>query len=381
VRRIDRLILKDITGPWLFGVGLFTALIMAATYLGRVAGFLVDGVPPLLVGELTGLYMPAILVKTFTMAVLLAGLLGFGRLSSDSEIVALRAAGASVYRIVAPVIAFSTVVSVGIFAFNEIIVPAAADRAAKITLEVMHSIHPKGAQPYSRPIVKDQKLQAMVIAENINPASQELQGVTVLTYGPDGKVTYLMFADAIGYSGLMPDENDWSARGHVRLVPADLWSEKAGVGSQVYQFNDGIWPAQVPRPNQPFRQFTAEGSDDPDAQTMSQLKAFIKYHAAEGDRTTEKLRDLEYGYWNKLALPLAAITFGALGAVLGIRNHRTGTAAGMALAIAIIFGNVTLMNFMNVWAIGGFIPPWCGSFAPIVISAIASGVIMWRRNV
>jgi lipopolysaccharide export system permease protein len=380
VKRIDRLVLKDVIGPWTFGVGLFTALIMAATYLGRVAGFIVDGVPLIKVGELTGLYMPAILVKTFSMAVLLAGLLGFGRLSSDSEIVALRAGGASVYRIIAPVAAFAGVVTLLTLAFNELVVPAAASKADVITEELFHRIHPTGAQPYMRPIVKDEKLKAAVIAENVNPANQELEGVTVVAYNDQGQVTYMMFADEVGFTGLVPDENNWSARGHVRLVPADLWSDKPGTGSEVYKFNDGIWPAQIPRPNQAFQQFTSEGPDDFDSQSMAELKKSIAYHQSEGDRTAQQIRNYEYGYWNKLAVPLAAITFGILGAALGIRNHRTGTAAGMAIAIAIIFGNVTLANFMNVWASGGSIPPWCASFAPLAIMVVASGVIMWRRN-
>ena len=111
LRQIDRLITKELIGPWLFGVGLFSALLMAATYLGRLVGYIVDQAPGELVGQLVVLSLPAILVKTFTMAVLLAALLAFGRLSSDSEIVALRAGGASIYRIVAPVAFFSLLVA------------------------------------------------------------------------------------------------------------------------------------------------------------------------------------------------------------------------------------------------------------------------------
>ena len=60
------------------------------------------------------------------MAMLLAGLLAYGRLSGDSEIVALRAAGASIARIVAPAGLMAILVAVVAFAVDETMVPWAA---------------------------------------------------------------------------------------------------------------------------------------------------------------------------------------------------------------------------------------------------------------
>jgi lipopolysaccharide export LptBFGC system permease protein LptF len=77
---------------------------------------------------------------------------------------------------------------------------------------------------------------------------------------------------------------------------------------------------------------------------------------------------------------MAAFIFGTLGATLGIRNQRTGTSVGFAIAIAIIFSYFALANFMSVFSQGGIFPPYVASFAPIAIGLIASGVIIWRRN-
>ena len=96
--------------------------------------------------------------------------------------------------------------------------------------------------------------------------------------------------------------------------------------------------------------------------------------------TVEQYRNREYWLWNKFAVPLAAFVFGVLGAALGIRSHRAGTATGFALAVAIMFAYMTLANFMNVWAMGGVIPPYVASFTPIILGLGAALVIMWRRN-
>lgn len=370
IRQVDRVILKDIVGPWLFGVGLFSTLLMAATYLGRLAGFIVDGVPPMTVVELVGLLMPAILAQTFSMSVLLATLLGFGRLSSDSEIVALRAAGSSLYRIMAPVAVFSVLVSIVTFGFQETIVPSAAQTAKDIQANLLRNIKVKAAMPIARTIVTDGKLRAFVNAKNVNPANQMLEDVSILVYDDQQKLSFIVFAKEAEYNS--DNDRDWKLRGDVRLITPDL--------SKDMSVPDQVWPTEIPKINQSFSQFTADRDDDFASVSMAQLGELIKLHRKLRDKTPSVLNNYEYGYWNKIAVPLAAVFFGLLGAALGIRNHRTGTAAGFAMAVAIIFGYVTLLNFMNVWAMGGTFPPWVACFTPLVIAGVASGVIMWRRN-
>jgi lipopolysaccharide export system permease protein len=379
MRQIDRLIMKELVGPWLFGVGLFSSLLMAATYLGRIAGFIVDQVPPALVGQLVMLLFPAILVKTFTMAVLLAALMAFGRLSSDSEIVALRAGGASIFRIVVPVMVFSFLIALVTFWFDEQVVPSATRRSKELQEQIVHNTEIKGNRPMAQTIVRKGKLQLAIVAQNVNPASEALQGVTVIAYDEKEQPSYTLRAREIVFEGLLKGigqglesgMGNWRINGEYSLVPADY--------STVIRGKDA-WPDQVPNLQKSFAELTAPRKDEFDLMSMKELKAEIDKHTAAEDWTKAEISNAEYGLWNKVSVPLAAFVFGTLGAVLGIRNHRTGTAAGFALAIGIIFGYVTLANFMNVWASGGVLPAYVASFAPITLGFIASGIIMWRRN-
>jgi lipopolysaccharide export system permease protein len=102
MRLVDWLIVRELLPPLLFGVGLFTTLIFAGGYVFMITEYAVKGIPLVQVVELAALYLPQIAVKTLPMGMLLAVLLGFGRLSSDWEITALRAAGVSLYRMMAP---------------------------------------------------------------------------------------------------------------------------------------------------------------------------------------------------------------------------------------------------------------------------------------
>jgi lipopolysaccharide export system permease protein len=378
------LILKDIFAPWLFGVGLFASLLMAATYLGRIAGFIVDGVPPVIVLELTGLLFPPILTKTFTMSVLLATLLGFGRLSADSEIVSLRAAGASVYRIIVPVLAFSTAMALATFVFDEEFVPLATTRYQAITTAMVKTIKPKESLPVAIPVIQNKQLRLVIAAKNIDWPAQMFRGVSLISYDDKGNRAFLLFADRLAFehnsldlltSPKGPSANaftHWRASGHVQLISPDFGA--------ITTVKDDVWPSEMPTIDQDFKEVSELKDADFDQYTMAELRQFIIFHREHGDMTEKSLHNYEYGYWGKVAVPIAAIMFGVLGAVLGIRSHRTGTASGYGIAIGITFLFVLLGNIMSIWAQGGVIPAWAAAFTPIALGSAASGVIMWRRN-
>jgi lipopolysaccharide export system permease protein len=361
MKLIDRLVLKELIGVWLFGVGLFTALLFAATYLNRIADYVVRGVSPWTVLELVALLLPAILVKTFGMAMLLGALLAFGRLSSDSEIVAMRAAGASIFRIVLPVMAYSLAIATVTLFFNEKVVPPAANRAAEMLVDLAG----KGNLDTGEPIaVSIDKGKALLAARSFNIASRTMHGVNMTTFDEQGRPVYVMVAQELEYTGL----NRWHVRGKTSVLSVDGgWKLEA----------TEAWPEQIPTLNESPQDIATLNNNDNDLYTLAQIRAQI-------DRSDQlappKIANLWYGYWNKFAVPLAAFIFGTLGAVLGIRNARTGTASGFALAVGIIFLYITLANFMNVWAMNGVFPAWVGAFLPLVLGFAGAVYLIWRRN-
>lgn len=367
LKKIDRLVLREITAPWLFGVALFTTLLLATTYLNRITDYIARGVPAGQVLELTLLLLPAFLVKTFGMAVLLAGLLGFGRLSSDSEIVALRAGGASIFRIVLPVIVFSLGIAVVTFIFNEKFVPAAANKAKVMLNDLADEGRLDSGDPTAFPISEDGVVKAMVSARAFNLGAKTMSGVTITTFNEDGKPTYVLYSPEMEYHS----SGDWHVRGQSTLVPLQ--------GGWRISTSE-VWPGEIPTIKATPTDIMTLSNNDLDLYSMTEIKSQIERGKKNRDIPRATIANLEYGYWSKLSLPLAAAIFGTLGAVLGIRNQRTGTASGFALAIAIIFGYMFLANFMNVWAKAGLLPAWVSAFLPVVLGAGAATYLIWRRN-
>jgi len=368
VRRVDRLVIKELFGPWLFGVALFSALLIAATYLGRIAEYVVKGIPASTVGEVTVLLLPAILVQTFPMAMLLSALLGFGRLSSDSEVVALRAAGVSLPRILWPVFMLSITVAGAAFLANENIVPAAAKRSEGIMMAIARSNDTRTSDPVSFTQFEKGRLVAMIQAQNDSLGAGTLSGVPVATYETVVEPSLFFFADRLAYRG----QDDWRIRGDAKMISADLKTKVDLTG--------GAWPANLPKITTSPEDILAKNLKAFDSLSMAEIRERISQGIANKTLKPKEVRNFEYGYWNKIALPLAAVVFGVLGGALGIRSHRTSTAAGFALAVAIIFGYFMIANFMNVWALNGVLPPYVASFAPVVVGTLAAGFIIWRKN-
>lgn len=369
MRRIDRLILEELIGPWLFGVAIFTVLIMAGSFLFQFTDFVVKGIPFWTVMQLTLLLLPGILAKTFPMAVLLATLLAFGRLSNDSEIVALKAAGASVVRIMRPVALFGFAVAGISFAFNETLVPASSFRATAIQREIVKTIDVTRNRSTYYPIIDEDtgRLQALLSARDFSLQERTLTGANVVVYDDEGKQSFVLLAETLRYV----DERDWEIVGPATIFSAD---------GQVLNRVENIWPRQLQRFNFSDEDVITAGLKDLDSFSMSQMREQIRMLKANPQADPGQIANLEYGYWNKIALPLAALVYALVGAPLGIRNHRTGTAAGFWISVIIIFGYLMLANFMAIYAQGGAIPAWVASFLPLAIGLGVAAFTIYRKN-
>lgn len=368
MRRLDRLVLGEMAGPWVFGVVIFTVLVTAGSFLFQLTDYVAKGAPPFQVAVLAGLLLPGIAAKTFPMAVLLSALLSFGRLSGDSEVVAAKAAGYSVVRLVLPVAAFGLAVSALAFAFGEAVVPWSARRAVELRGEMDRALQGSALQPTSRPVYDEGVLQAFVLAKDFSFSRRSLTGVTVVAYDGSGKASFYLEADSLRYH----DDQDWRIEGKARLVPAD--------GGSVATFTDGVWPTQVPRLRATPLDLLTQTLRDLDALSMAEMGAQIRQERANPARDPGHLANLEFGYWNKLAVPLGALVFGLVGAPLGIRGHRSGTATGFWLAVVIIFAYMLLVNVLAILAQGGLFPAWVASFAPTAIGLSVGALLVWRRS-
>ncbi|MBU0759593.1 MAG: LptF/LptG family permease [Candidatus Omnitrophica bacterium] len=116
-------ILKEITVAFLFSLLIFTFALVAGNLI-KLADLVINkGVDIIEVGKLFLYLIPFLLSYTIPMSVLSAMLLVFGRLSSDNEIVAMRANGVNLYRLTVPLIIGGLLLSLFSIILNDRILP------------------------------------------------------------------------------------------------------------------------------------------------------------------------------------------------------------------------------------------------------------------
>ncbi|WLT40066.1 LptF/LptG family permease [Synechocystis sp. B12] len=140
---MDRYLFVELFLPFIFGMGMFTSLALSiGTLFDLVRRVTESGLPMDIAVKILFLKMPEFVVLAFPMSMLLASLMAYSRLSSDSELIALRSIGVSIYRLVVPALLFGIVVTGIAFVFNDRITPAASYEALATLDRAIHQDRP-----------------------------------------------------------------------------------------------------------------------------------------------------------------------------------------------------------------------------------------------
>ncbi|MDR0676424.1 MAG: LptF/LptG family permease [Elusimicrobiota bacterium] len=123
IKKLHLYIIKEIYTSFLFGVLVFSLLLILNIAFELVELALSKGVAVLLVLILFLFYLPNILTLSIPMAVLFGVLLSYGKLSSDNEITAMKSSGLGYKTLTIPVISLVLTLSIFLVFFNHFIAP------------------------------------------------------------------------------------------------------------------------------------------------------------------------------------------------------------------------------------------------------------------
>ena len=126
MRILRNYILKESVIPFAMGLGVLTFVFLLG-YLPQLANKVINkGVSLSAVGMALLYNIPVLLGYTLPIAALAAVILTFGRMSSDNEIVAIRASGISLARLLAPLVVTGAVLSSLLWVLNDRVIPWAS---------------------------------------------------------------------------------------------------------------------------------------------------------------------------------------------------------------------------------------------------------------
>lgn len=361
MRILDKYILKEFIGPFLFGVCAFTAVFIGTGTLFRIAELINQyGASAWAAFRIFILAIPSIIVVTFPMSVLLGSLMAFGRLSSSSEMIVMRAGGQNFIRLAMPIFVAAALISLGTTAFNEYVVPKANNAYNTIiNEEVKHNAAPASQDHIIIKNIKGSDISSLMYARQYDANAKELKEITVQEFEND-VLMRVEKADRANWNGAK-----WVMHeGMIYDVSGD-----EGV-KRTMKFQNQALPISQ-KPNK-----IASSQKKPDELTIRELQEQIKL-LDDNSVNTNKLRVAMY---NRFALPLASLVCAIVGAPLGMQKQRGSSSIGFGISVVVIFIYYSIMTLGNALGNGGRIPAYLAAFLPDIICGITGIILVYRKS-
>jgi len=358
---LHRYIFHEVLTPFLLGLGVFTFILLIARLLKLIELVVNRGLPPLQILRLLGYLMPAFLEVTVPMAMLLAILIAFGRLSADAEMIAMRSSGLSIYQLAPPVVLFVGIATCMTAALSMYARPWANHNLKHELWDIARTRATAGLRPQ---IFNDEFPGLVIYAEQIDSRTDRLSHV-LISDERDPKQHNTVFAR----EGYMISDNE-AQTVTLRLLDGTIHTS----GDAASDYHTDFESYDV---NLDLRETLAGDTakeDDPQELTLPQLHAAIDKEAASGTPRPGLLVELH----RKFAIPFACIVFGLVGVPLGIEPARAVRSRGFAVSLAVIFTYYILLSAGQGFAEQGTVPAWLGLWLPNIVFGVI-GVILVRR--
>ena len=361
-------IIRELVLPFVFGMGIFTSLGVSIGAVFELIRQVTDsGLHWGIAAKVLLLRMPEFIVFAFPMSMLLATLMTYSRLSSDSELIALRSIGVNVYRLVMPAIAFSLCIVALTFWFNNFVAPAASYQAT-ITLKAAlgktrpdfkteNILFPEYVEVASDDDDDKEVLSRLFYAEEFD--GEQMKNLTVLDRSQQS-VSQIVIAQSAEWNVL---ENIWDFYdGTIYLIGND------GSYSNIVRFQH----QQLSLP-QTALDITKRGKKT-NEMNIFEAHNFLEVIKHSADK--QRVRKWQVRIQEKIALPFACLVFALIGAVLGVRPQDSGKATSFGICIGLIFGYYLLSFISQSLGISGVLPPWLAAWMPNFIGLGAAGGLL-----
>lgn len=412
LRLIDRYLIREIIPYLLLSLLLLTAIIFFHE-ASRFSELLVvasrNGLPMQALGRVLAALIPGILVFTLPISLLMGVLVGMGRMSGDSEVVALVASGLPRTRLLRPVVLVALVVMGLMIYLTFTWLPHSIRQLTD--LKSNQSLVFQGLSTEIKPRIFEESIpQKVLYVEDIDRLRNQWRNVFLVSFDKDDP-SAMMIVTA----------NSGALRQGARSEMPELFLER-GMQHLISKATPTESAAEE-KPGGPAKDARAtasSGAAQPAAETETRDKkgALEKYttnsfgqmtlgiETAGSNRDDEALdRDstaVEEMTWGRLinftpapaderewraeihkrlALPTACLVFALLGVAFGISNVRTGRSFGLFLGLAFTVGYYLLALSGQHAAIVGRMPVWLGIWqANIVMGALGLTMMVLQRR-
>ena len=340
-------ILKEILPISLIGLMVFTIMLLMDKILKLIELIVTRGVDVSQILMLLLFISPSFLIFTIPTAVLLGTLLGFGRLSTDSEVTAFKASGISLYQLFFPISIYS-VTACALTAFLVFYGLPWGNRGFRATLYLI--AQSKADIEIKERVFNDAFDGIVVYVDKIPLHGKQMEGILIYDERDKGRVNTIFARE--GYIVT----NSKAQEVILRLFSGDIhrFDPLANV-YQKLQFDAYDLKLELTKV---FSTIAAKLKDR--EMSIDEIKEKIERLKQTREDTTSLRVELHKRY----AFPFTCIIFGLIGTPLGIQPRRSGRSYGLIFSILILLAYYISLTASEILAVRQSIPPFLAGWAP-----------------
>ena len=373
---MDRWLITQILPPMLFAISAFTVISLSVGVMFDLIRKIVEfGLPLFLAIKVLFYSLPSFLVLSFPMAVLLSTLLAYGKLSANSELLALRSIGIKTSRIIAPAIAVSIFMTGLTFYFNDNLVPA-SNKLAESTLRA--GIGSSFSSEKGKDNIMFSRYGSRIESATNKPTKTNtylthifyaswfenniMQGVTVLDFSRQD-IQQILKAK----SATFDKKNSSWIFSEGSIVSIDQGGQTTNIQFEKYRYPFVEGPldlARVPK----------------DATEMSLKQALEAERIYKETGNLKEIRRIQVRIQEKFTLPCACLVFGLIGSSLGSKsNLRSSKSQGFGLSVILILIYYVMSFVFSSFGVKGLLSPIIATWLPVLIS-LSGGIYFLRKS-
>jgi lipopolysaccharide export system permease protein len=361
--KINKYIAREIAIPTILGLAIFTFLLLIGRILKLVELVINKGVPAADIAKLFLYLLPSFLVITIPLAFLLGVMLGFSRLSSDSEIVALKSSGISLFGMVRPVMVLAVVASLITGALTLAAGPAGNHAFRQQIFQMASNRASIGIQAR---VFNDEFDDLVLYANDTDERRGTFEGVLISDQRVEDTPSVILARNG----RVISDPKNLTLT--LRLEDGSIHrSSPRKDAYQIIKFSTYDLNLNMGEPldkaeNQPHK---------PADLSTFELKTTLDLQ----DLPAEKRQKLAVEFHKRFTYPLAPLIFALIGVPLGIQTHRSGRNAGFSLGLVVFLSYYLSLSLAETLVIETGFPPAISLWLPNLLF-LAGGVTLFHQT-
>lgn len=358
MRILDRYVCREVIADSWLGLAVFTFVFFVPQLVRLMSLVVQHAATAKETVTLLVCSLPPVLIFTIPMSMLVGVLIGLGRLSADSEIVALNASGVSLRRFLLPIGGIALATTILTFFITLWLGPLSLRTLASLEDRLRVSQASLAIQPR----VFDERFPHIVLyVEDVAASGMRWRGVFLADSSSSTVSKITVARNAI----VVADPRTGKLSLHLDEVSSHEYDaqnpDHYDLSSSAVESMD----LPVSRSNNAANSRRALNDRE---RTVHQLLS-IEGPALRGARTE---------FQQRIALPIACVIFALLGVPVGVRPRRGGRAAGFVITILLICGYYLFFVTGVHFAQNGILSPVIGVWTANII-ALAVALILLRR--